>query len=128
MADLNITKPMDLLLAHSALKCAQAMSLLAPPLHLVTLLVRRRPFSVARLLRTSWMATGAASAASVPLAYYRLKDEPDYAMEDRVFRLVRSPTTGGYRQTLTGRICRLETSQKNNASIDVQTLTRLPHR
>lgn len=107
MADLNITKPrvtssaeLDQLLAHTALKVAQGFSLLVPPIHVATLLLRRRPFSVARLMRTTWMATVGASAASVPLAYYRLKDEPDYALEDRVFRLVCSFDK---KQEMTGR-------------------------
>ncbi len=33
-----------------------------------------------------WTTGGA--IASVPVAYWRLKDEPDYALSDRTFRLV----------------------------------------
>ena len=95
MADFSLAKPhlttsrdLDQLLTHTSLKVAQAFSLIVPPIYLVSLAVRRKPFTVAKLMRTTWMWTTGGAIASVPVAYWRLKDEPDYALSDRTFRLV----------------------------------------
>jgi hypothetical protein len=84
-------EPLTQLMAHASLKTAQVAAMITPPIYLVTSLVIRRgkPFSVRQFMRTStsWTVVGAGLGAL--MGYGRLRNEPDYALEDRVYRLVR---------------------------------------
>lgn len=81
---------MDFILSHTALKVAQAFSLAIPPLYLATNAIRRRPFSLRKFFRTVNGVTLVGTAASVPVAYYEMKDQSKVAMADRRERLVSS--------------------------------------
>ncbi|KAJ9109740.1 hypothetical protein QFC19_001970 [Naganishia cerealis] len=79
---------LDYILLHTGLKVAETLSLAVPPAYLLFHAFRgKRPFSVNRFLGVTWMTSVAGAAASMPVAYYRLKDEPPVAMQDRMQRL-----------------------------------------
>ncbi len=79
---------LDALLTHTALKVAQGTSIVVVPAYLASRLIRRRPFSIRGMMRHAWLWPAGLGAVSVGPAWYRLKDEPDYALSDRLFRLV----------------------------------------
>ena len=90
---LSADPSLDYILLHTGLKVAETLSLAVPPAYLLFHAVRgKRPFSVNRLLRTTWMVGYGGAVASVPVAYYRLKSEPQVAMQDRMNRLVSDET------------------------------------
>jgi hypothetical protein len=78
-------------IAHSALKVAQAFSTIVPPAYLVTSLILRRGrgFSVRGLATTSFGGVVAGAGIGGVAAWARLRDQPTEAIEDRAFRLVR---------------------------------------
>lgn len=80
-------------IAHSALKVAQAFSTIVPPAYLVTSLILRRGrgFSVRGLATTSFGGVVAGAGIGGVAAWGRLRDQPIEAIEDRAFRLVRPP-------------------------------------
>lgn len=80
---------LDYILLHTGLKVAETLSLAVPPAYLIFHAFRgKRPFSINRFLGTTWMTSLAGAAASMPVAYYKLKDEPEVAMQNRMDRLV----------------------------------------
>ncbi|RSH93259.1 hypothetical protein EHS25_007613 [Saitozyma podzolica] len=82
--------PRTQVIAHASLKAAQATAMLLPPLYLVSsLLIRRgtRPFSIARWMRVSTGGTVVGAGIGAGLGWLRLRDQPDYALEDRAYRL-----------------------------------------
>ena len=84
------------MIAHTSLKMAQTVSLIAPPLYIATAILRRnplKPFTIKRLLNTTIAWTGLGAAAGGALGYGRLIDEPETAILARVEKLVRLPDT-----------------------------------
>ena len=79
---------MQFVVAHASLKTAQAASMIAPPLYLVVALVRRRGISINRLMRVTTGTVAAGAGIGAGMGYMRLRNEPDVALSDRVFRLV----------------------------------------
>jgi hypothetical protein len=85
---------LDYILLHTGLKVAETLSLAVPPAYLIFHAIRgKRPFSVNRFLGATWMTSLGGAVASMPVAYYRLKDEPQVAMQDRMNRLVSQDST-----------------------------------
>jgi hypothetical protein len=83
--------PTSQVIAHSSLKGAQAASMVAPPVYLVSSLILRRGsgFSIRHLMRYSTLGTAAGAGLGAAVGWVRLRTEPLVAIEDRVFRLVR---------------------------------------
>lgn len=80
---------LDYILLHTGLKVAETLSLAVPPAYLIFHAIRgKRPFSVNRFLGATWMTSLGGAALSMPVAYYKLKDEPEVAMQNRMERLV----------------------------------------
>ena len=84
--------PRTQVIAHTSLKMAQTVSLIAPPLYIATAILRRnplKPFSIKRLLNTTIGYTGLGAAAGAGVGYVRLMDESEPAILARVEKLVR---------------------------------------
>lgn len=82
---------LDYILLHTGLKVAETLSLAVPPAYLIFHAFRgKHPFSVNRFLGATWMTSLGGAVASMPVAYYRLKDEAPIAMQSRMERLVSS--------------------------------------
>ena len=84
-------KQMQFVVAHASLKSAQATSMLAPPIYLAISLIRRRGFSIGRVMRVTTGSVAVGAGIGVGMGYMRLRNEPDVALSDRVFRLVSPP-------------------------------------
>ncbi|TXT07405.1 hypothetical protein VHUM_03125 [Vanrija humicola] len=84
--------PFTQVVLHSALKVAQAGSMVVPPTWVIWSLARRNPLSVRRLMRVSTASVVVGAAAGGGLAYMRLQIEPRDKIEDRVYRLARNKT------------------------------------
>lgn len=82
--------PFTQIVLHSALKVAQAGSMVVPPAWIVWTAARRNPFSVRRLMRVSTGSVVLGGVAGGGLAYMRLQIEPRDKIEDRCYRLVRA--------------------------------------
>lgn len=84
--------PLTQLIAHSALKVAQAGATVLPPAYLVSSLILRRGtgFSVRGLMRSANMAVLGGGALGAGAAWVRLRGASAESLEDRVFRLVRA--------------------------------------
>ncbi|KAJ9110201.1 hypothetical protein QFC20_003053 [Naganishia adeliensis] len=88
---------LDYILLHTGLKVAETLSLAVPPAYLIFHAIRgKRPFSVNRFLGAIWMTSLGGAALSMPVAYYRLKDEPEVAMQNRMERLVTQVRSDDY--------------------------------
>ncbi|KAL1412098.1 hypothetical protein Q8F55_003095 [Vanrija albida] len=82
--------PFTQIVLHSALKVAQAGSMVIPPAWIVWTAARRNPFSVRRLMRVSTGSVVLGGAAGGGIAYMRLQIEPRDKIEDRCYRLARN--------------------------------------
>ncbi|KAI9638854.1 uncharacterized protein MKK02DRAFT_41880 [Dioszegia hungarica] len=84
--------PLTQLIAHSALKVAQAGATVLPPAYLVSSLILRRGtgFSVRGLMRSANMAVLGGGALGAGAAWVRLRGASAESLEDRVFRLSHS--------------------------------------
>lgn len=83
--------PRTQVIAHTSLKMAQTVALVAPPLYIASAILRRnplKPFTIKRLLNTTigWTVLGAAGGGAA--GYARLMDEPETAILARVEKLV----------------------------------------
>lgn len=82
--------PMTQMITHSALKVAQAGSMLFPPAYLVSSLVLRRGpgFSIRTLMRVANRSVAGGAVLGGLAAWARLRNEPIEAIEDRCYRMV----------------------------------------
>ncbi|ORY34701.1 hypothetical protein BCR39DRAFT_556213 [Naematelia encephala] len=82
--------PMTQLVAHASLKTAQSFSMLAPPAYLVLSFIRRgrgHPLSIRRLMSVSTSSVLVGSGIGAFMGWGRLRNEPEIALQDRIFRL-----------------------------------------
>lgn len=62
--------------------------MIVPPVYLGLSLVRRRPWSVSGLLRRTEVYVLGGAGLGYAMGWARLKNQPQEAIEDRVYRLV----------------------------------------
>ncbi|EIW71364.1 hypothetical protein TREMEDRAFT_28036 [Tremella mesenterica DSM 1558] len=72
---------------HAGLKMGQTMGMIVPPIYLLTLAVRKRPFSIRRLMNvtTTWVGIGSIGLGG--LGWARMGSQSEEAIFDRCERL-----------------------------------------
>lgn len=83
--------PRTQVVAHTALKMAEVVALVTPPLVIAAAIFRRnplKPFTIKRMLNTTIGATTLGAGAGAAMGYARLIDEPETAILARTEKLV----------------------------------------
>jgi hypothetical protein len=83
--------PRTQIVAHTALKMAEVVALVTPPLVIAAAIIRRnplKPFTIKRLLNTTIGATALGAGAGGAVGYGRLMNEPETAILARTEKLV----------------------------------------
>lgn len=90
MNNVNFNNDREQVIRHASLKGYQALSLLTPPIYTGFLLWRkgRAGFSIARVLRATWIGSLAGTALGGAAAAGRLRNETVESIHDRRVRLI----------------------------------------
>lgn len=119
--------PLTQISAHSALKMAQAAGMIVPPAYIVLTLGRRRPLTIAGLMRATTANTIAWAGIGGAGAYAYLQNQPEDKLVDRVQRLVSASTSPLDKGPTSSRLRPSLARGASGLGDDTTTTTTSPH-